>query len=417
MYYALLVGAAGYLDRDGLSLLLLMIGAFVFYLSSNWHLHIGKSDIGWAAAGLVVLGLEWLLYVEWTFIGPVELLMVLLVYFLVKLLLGYADRVQTERSPLRRLTAAVGEVNWRSFALIIGVNMVAIAVLHRNAAGWFRAIIELFHASRASGVIEMSGMNIWNLFDYQLLLIPMILGIYIAWKKRSNGTIFVFCWFFSILVLGLFSKRILLYGVPAACVISGVGLAFLWEWRRHGQHQELRNVGTVALLCLLILTSCVTALALNSDPGMAPTEEWQDALTYLREETPPESEIMTNWGWGYWILDLGQRRPVVDNGYYYYDEERLHDVGLAYATTEPSEAAQIMEKYGADYLVFSSFDLEISGTILGWTGIDGVEHTFAENSLVVNALNGKFQSGARLDVVFRSAPDSEVVILRLTGSG
>jgi hypothetical protein len=150
---------------------------------------------------------------------------------------------------------------------------------------------------------------------------------------------------------------------------------------------------------------------------MAPTEEWQDALTYLREETPPESEIMTNWGWGYWILDLGQRRPVVDNGYYYYDEERLHDVGLAYATTEPSEAAQIMEKYGADYLVFSSFDLEISGTILGWTGIDGVEHTFAENSLVVNALNGKFQSGARLDVVFRSAPDSEVVILRLTGSG
>ncbi len=32
---------AGYLDRDGLSVLLVMIGVLTFYVSSGWHFHIG----------------------------------------------------------------------------------------------------------------------------------------------------------------------------------------------------------------------------------------------------------------------------------------------------------------------------------------------------------------------------------------
>ena len=55
-------------------------------------------------------------------------------------------------------------------------------------------------------------------------------------------------------------------------------------------------------------------------------------------------------------LDLGQRQPVVDNGYYYWDEKRLDDIAIAYTTTDPSEAAHIMDKYNADYLVFSWLD-------------------------------------------------------------
>ena len=44
------LGLAGNVDRDGLSILLLMSGAFLFYFSRGWHFYIGHRDVWWIAA-------------------------------------------------------------------------------------------------------------------------------------------------------------------------------------------------------------------------------------------------------------------------------------------------------------------------------------------------------------------------------
>jgi hypothetical protein len=161
---------------------------------------------------------------------------------------------------------------------------------------------------------------------------------------------------------------------------------------------------------------------------MAVDREWQGALTYLREESPEDAVIMTQWSWGYWILDLanldgGQRRPFVDNGYYGYDSERLRDVGLAYFTSDPAEAARIMKERGADYLIFSTLDRRVPKTIMGWADVGEGLDSFPANSLVEQSLTGKFTSGGGLEVVYRSGTvseaslDHDVVILRLSQSG
>jgi hypothetical protein len=273
---------------------------------------------------------------------------------------------------------------------------------------------ETVGAGGESGVAEMGGINLWDLFGYQLFLIPMVLGIYIAWKKRSNGAIFFACWFLSLVVLSLFARRVLFHAIPAACLLSGVGLAFLWDWRGQGQYHTGRKVGVAVLLCLLVLISSLMVPSLGSNKLMAVDKDWQDALNYLREETPQEAVIMTNWGWGYWILDLGQRRPVADNGYYYYDEEKLRDVGLTYLALDPSEAVQMMGKYDAQYLIFSKLDLDFPQTIMGWAGIAEKNEVFPEDSLIIRTLDGRFEAGGGLEVVYRSVPQGEVVILGLT---
>ena len=421
MFYAVLVGAAGYLDRDGLSILLLMIGAFTFYLSRGWQFRIGNRDIGWLVAGLGVLGIEGILYLEWSFVGPVLLLVVLAVYFVVRFLLGYTDRLQTEPSAMRRLTAAVSEVNWRTFALIILGNIVVASFYHQQAASLFNLARAAVQATGQSAIAEMQGIGPGDILIYGFLLIPIAVGLYLAGKKRAEGSIFFACWFLSLLVLSFFAKRVLLYAVPAACLLSGVGLAFMWDWMKRGGFQPLRKVGVAALLCLLILISTTLAYSLGSNPRRAVHEDWQDALIYLRENTPQEAVIMTQWSWGYWILDLAQRRPVVDNGYYGWDYKKLHDVGLAYSTAEPSEAAQIMEKWGADYLIFYTLDLDFAAHILGWAGLGEEYDEFPDDSLVVRSLNGDFQSEGGLKRVYPEEPSPEggysVVILRLTQIG
>jgi asparagine N-glycosylation enzyme membrane subunit Stt3 len=414
MLHPVFVGAAGYLDRDGLTIFLLMVGGGVFYLSKDWRLHVGRRDVGWLVAGLGVLMVEALLYLEWGFVGPLLLLAVVAAYFLVKLLVRYDSRTKTEQL-IPRMMAAMVEANWRPFALIVAVNIV-VAGLSQGTGSWLSTALLLTGAQGGTGVTELSGIAIADLvLGYGLLLIPMAIGIYLAWKKRSDGAIFFACWFLCLLILSLFARRVLFFAAPAAVVLCGLGLAFLWDWRSTGQYQILKKVGVVAFLCILLLVSFSIISTVGTDPLIAVDEDWGDALAYIRGETPQDSVIMTQWGWGYFILDVGQRKPFMDNGFYGYDGERMRDVALAYLAKEPPEAVQIMDKYGADYLIFSKLDLAFAGTIMGWAGLDN-EEVFPADTLVIRSLNGEFEAQGDLRVVYRSVPYGEVVILGLTRS-
>jgi asparagine N-glycosylation enzyme membrane subunit Stt3 len=334
---------------------------------------------------------------------------------------------------VRRISGAISEANWQVFAVIILGNIAVAGLYHHQAASGLNLAIDIVQgvfqgeqgAGVSEGVSEMGGLSLANLRAYTFFLVPIVLGIYLTWKKRAEGSIFFFSWFLSIFVLSLLAKRVILYAAPAACILSGVGLAFLWDWMRRGRSQPLKKVGVIAMLLLMILLSYGTATILGSGSvGIAADEDWQGAMAYLRDETPRDSVIISQWSWGYWILDLGERRPVVDNGYYYYDADRLRDVGLAYSTTDPAEAAQIMKKYGANYLVLAKLDKKSAKTIMGWANVGEGLESFPENSLVVRSINGEFESGGGLEVVYRSVPESgaesvsesEVVILGLTES-
>jgi len=416
------LGSAGFLDRDGLSMLLLMSGAFLFYLSGAWHIKVRDRDLGWLIGGVGVLVAEVLLYLEWSFVGVVLLLAVIAVYCVVRFVLGYLDHMDSEPSMRRRLVAAIGAFNWRTFAFIIAVNVVAAGLSFHQIPSWYQFAYWAVRIRFGETTAEEQGLSLSDLTAYQLFLIPMVVALYIAWKKRAESNIFFSCSFIILLVLAIFSRRILLYAAPAACLLSGVGLAFLWDWVQQGLYHTFKRLGMVVLLGLALVVAFSTAASFAAAPGMSPDRGWQSALAYLRDETPQESIVVSEWGWGYWILDLGQRRPLVDNGYYGYDWERLRDVGIAYYTTDPAEAAQILRKYGASYLVFSKLDLDIAPTIMGWAKVGKGLANFPGTSLVVRSLNGEFESGGGLEVVYRSPPEPnstspyepEVVILGLT---
>jgi asparagine N-glycosylation enzyme membrane subunit Stt3 len=426
MLNSVALGSAGFLDRDGLSMLLFMAGAFLFYLSGVWHIKIRNRDVGWLIAGVGVVIIEGLLYLEWSFVGIVLLVAVIAMYCVVRFVVGYLDSMEAEPDMRRRLVAAMGAVNWRSFAFIVAINVVigilAAGLSFHQAAFWYDTAIGIVRGGGAGTTSEEQGLSVSDLAAYQLFFIPMVVALYVAWKKRAESNIFFSCWFLGIFFLGIFSKRVLLYATPASCLLCGVGLASLWDWAKQGLFHVFKRVGMAVLLGLALVLSFATAGSLATVTAISPDREWQDGLAYLRDETPKDSIIMSQWSWGYWILDLGQRRPLVDNGYYGYDADRLRDVALAYYTTEPAEAAQIMKKYGADYLVFTRLDLSVATSIMAWANVGEGLANFPVNSLIMRSLQGEFESGGGLEVVYRSAPEPnsatpsepEVVILGLT---
>jgi hypothetical protein len=411
--YGVLTFASGYADREGLSALLLMAGMFAFYVSKSWKIKIQGRDFGWLVGGAIVLLMEILLYLEWDLQASILLFGVITAYFVLRVAIGYWNNRKVAPERLK-LIYALREANWRTFTFLFVINCLAAAAMYSQAVDAVRYIrLYVSAGSGRVGVQEYGGMTLGDLFTYQLWWIPMIVAIYLAIKKRNDYYYFISIWFFIMIAVALLVRRLEIFAAAPAALLAGVGLDQLWGWVGVSL-VSVKKVGVVALIILLIVLTTIQGAGLQKSYAMAADTEWLDALGYLRENTPENSVVVSQWSWGYWILDVGQREPFVDNGFYGYDYDRLNDVGRLYITTVDSEAVQIMKTRGIDYIIFSKQDADSSSSIMGWAGITG-RTDFPRYSLYSRSMGGNFTSNAGLEVLYRS-PKSQrdyVVILGL----
>ncbi|HAZ31161.1 MAG TPA: hypothetical protein DCY61_00395 [Dehalococcoidia bacterium] len=454
--YAYFFQAAGYVDRDGLSILLIMSGAFAFYLLKGWQWRIGRLNAGWLPGGILVAGIGQLIYLQWVWVGRWLLLFILAVFFVSLLGKGFlrsggapssGDRVPEDgpeaepdacpasggdtqgflRGLVARGATAVKESPWRLFLVVMGLSG-----LFELAGGGLRAFISRAAwsgqtiAQHLPGIeegigfempiAELQGLTLSAVLGYyQFFLIPLIVGIFVALLRHRQGDLFCLSWFLGLLILSLFAERILISAIPAACILSGVGLAFMFRrWSSRPLLRYSQTFATVVLISVLFFSSFLGAYGLGDNPRIAPHTNWQSALTFLREATPEEAVVMSWWDYGYWILALGERRPVVDNGFHGWTEEELQDIGLAYVTDDPYEVVRVMEKYGASYFVFSTMEMDIYHVIAqaAFSGREDISRT--DPLTIENPLYGLFlwtdiRVKGPLEVAYRNP---EVVILR-----
>jgi asparagine N-glycosylation enzyme membrane subunit Stt3 len=379
----------------------------------------GKRDVGWIFSGFSVLLVQALLYLEWGLMGAAMLLAIVFVYSVLKLVMEYSSLLEKEPGVMRRVAIALRRADLRALVLVGAIDLLAGGLYSHGITQMFDMVVALMRGKflwNIAGASEVQGLSFRDLLGFQFFLVPIVLGVYLAWKQKNDAIVFFAGWFVSFLILSFFTYRVIILAVPAACVVSGVGLASLWGIMGSRDRRYLwKQLGILVLLVLLVLISSVSAASLNRNNYiLAADKDWQEALVYLRESTPQHAIIMSQWSYGYWILDVAQRQPFVDNGYYGYTTDKLRSVGLAYSTPDASEAAAIMAKCGAPYLVFGKQDLDFAITIMGWAGLSNKEGIFPEDSLLVRSLSGDFLSGEGLELVFKN---NEVVILALTQPG
>ena len=119
-------------------------------------------------------------------------------------------------------------------------------------------------------------------------------------------------------------------------------------------------IGIVALL-LLPLTYSVVGSAdvfsitdtpptiLTGGASFAhPTNDWLDALSWIKNSTPPDSIIASWWDYGYWISTVGERASLADNGT--LDSDRIEKLADMFIRS-PDEAWQILQELQADYIL------------------------------------------------------------------
>jgi len=271
----------------------------------------------------------------------------------------------------------------------------------------------------------------------QFLVIPLLVGLYVTIRKRRAADILWLSWFVVLFAGGLFARRLFNFAAPAFCVLCGIGLGAMLDLkgvRRFSLAQlgaglvdsrtvwrYMRATVAVVLIAAIVLVSALLSRNVGSaSRTMAVTPEWEEALTWLRENTPEDSEtrIMTWWDYGYWILDVAHRVPVVDNGIHWESYDR--DIAEVYCATDDAEAAEIMLDHGARYLVFSDVEIGILPVIsqeaLGTAYGDMIDiPAELKGSLFSRSLNGQIEFGGGLTRVYPAADIAKpsVVILAL----
>lgn len=443
-----LLSSAGFLDRDYLSVVIVTVGALAFHLTRDWQLRFRGMQIAWVARAAALLAFEGLLYAEWTYIGPLTLLVILVSSWAAEVTIGalrplYRTLMQTEvdmvdalKDSFRFLLSSLRQSDWPSLGLVLCINFIAaatgpgLAYLYRSAANATTLV-------NSRTVAELGGLTLNDILVYQGAAVAAAVGSYVAIKNSRKADVFFLAWFLVTAAMGLFVGRLFLFGAPAVCVLSGLGLSHLLgargtrlSWADFtnalaNDSQALLRYAMVAfgiaLMLLALPLSLHSGYRVASSDLMSANTDWQAGMRWLRANADQEARIMSHWTFGYFILDMADRRPIVDNGFYFWDSERNHDIAVAYCTSDVSEAAAILEKYRAEYLVFSTVEYyiipDLTEDALGSAYGDGSSIPLEmRNSLYARSLSGRYLSGEGLRRVYPEDPElrnAPLVVLQL----
>ncbi|XP_013148557.1 PREDICTED: dolichyl-diphosphooligosaccharide--protein glycosyltransferase subunit STT3A [Papilio polytes] len=231
-------------------------------------------------------------------------------------------------------------------------------------------------------------------FDLQVLVFLFPAGLYFCFSKLTDANIFIILYgVLSIYFAGVM-VRLMLVLAPVMCIVSGVAASSLLSLHvkdiepkvdKHEKKKKHENnfvfrseVGTlfVCVLGCLLLSYVFHCTWVTSEAYSSPSivlsarahdgariifDDFREAYTWLKMNTPEESKVMSWWDYGYQITAMANRTVIVDNNT--WNNTHISRVGQAMASGE-ERAYHIMQELDVDYV------LVIFGGLVGYSSDD-----------------------------------------------
>lgn len=207
--------------------------------------------------------------------------------------------------------------------------------------------------------------------SYGILLYLAALGAYVAFKRKSVGTLLALILSIAGIYISASFSRLLVYSTLGFGILGAIGFEEL-TGRVMGGVLVSKKVkvkpggGTKLLYSLALLGLFVVPVAYppnlswvrsaDSPPsivnGAIPYKvvlnDWREAMKWLREDTPENAVIASWWDYGYWITVLGNRTSLADNAT--INQTRIAQIALAFMSGE-KEAYKILKELHANYVL------------------------------------------------------------------
>ncbi|MEK6840555.1 MAG: STT3 domain-containing protein [Nanoarchaeota archaeon] len=286
-----------------------------------------------------------------------------------------------------------------------------------------------FIFSRYSSSSVFNGQNFISQLVYfgSLILFAFFsLSVYIKRYKKGNlnelleidfSHVFILSLIILMIIASRGAVRLFVISSPVFIIAAGfLPVALLSYWKR-SKDDIFRLVLLVLLLIslsYLIMTFMTYERTTSENAKFSVPSyyniQWQQAMSWVRENTARDSMFVHWWDYGYWVQTLGKRPTVTDGGHdnTYWD----HLIGrYVLTTTQPESALSFMKTHNVSYLLIDSSDLG-KYTAYSSIGSDAVgEDRFAQIPIMLVDPSQTIESSGKEARIYRGgAPVDEDIV-------
>lgn len=220
----------------------------------------------------------------------------------------------------------------------------------------FYLIFIIFNIGKNNYLNPFSSLNqIISDFGFYLglsifLLIPSVYALTLLWKNNPYYKQIFFS-FIVLLTFSLFSSSLLLVFTPLASVLAAVGILSLHNKKWNA---KILKIITITVIFFGIGLSTFNFISLNVTN--LPNEKIIQGLTYLKDNSPEDSVILSDPSRGYWINYFAERKNIADSNTFLAPEvkERLKDTDEIFKTRDINIFNKLVNKYNLAYIFIDS---------------------------------------------------------------
>ncbi len=227
-------------------------------------------------------------------------------------------------------------------AIIAGIAIVSSGMIglpsfrYLNAANPFLITTDILTDSvseHATTTIDIS------FFFFSILMVFAGIGAWLLFQKKVNrslkikGEMAAFALIIGFLGIYFSSAfvRLEVFGAISVIILSSIGVSILISKILKEEHKPTNVVTKISFLAIVVALLVVPMAYpeklnwTNSNSGTPisilnsgthfniSTNDWSDAMQWLKENTPEDAVIAAWWDYGYWISTLGERKTLADN--------------------------------------------------------------------------------------------------------
>jgi dolichyl-diphosphooligosaccharide--protein glycosyltransferase len=227
-------------------------------------------------------------------------------------------------------------------AIIAGIAIVSSGVItlptfrHLNAANPFLITTDMLTDSvseHATTTIDLS------FYFFSILMVFAGIGAWLLFQKKVNrslkikGEMAAFALIIGILGIYFSSAfiRLEVFGAISVIILSSIGISILISKILKAEHKPVSVITKISFLAIIVALLMVPMVYpeklnwANNNEGLPitilnsgtqfdiSTNDWSDAMQWLRENTSEDAVIASWWDYGYWISTLAERKTLADN--------------------------------------------------------------------------------------------------------
>jgi len=204
-----------------------------------------------------------------------------------------------------------------------------------------------------------------SFYFFSILMVFAGLGAWLLFQKKVNrslkikGEMAAFALIIGFLGIYFSSAfvRLEVFGSISVIILSSIGISILISKILKEEHKPTSAITKISFLAIIVALLMVPMVYpeklnwANNNVGVpivilnsgstfnVSTNDWPDAMQWLRENTPEDAVIASWWDYGYWISTLGERKTLADNSTLL--DWQIRKIAATYMST-PEDAWQIL---------------------------------------------------------------------------